>query len=44
MGKWIPNVMARPFSVADEYVREAWEITGSPVLKRVLEDGAVVGA
>lgn len=35
--KFIPNVMAKPFSLEDEYVGEAFNLTKSPVLKGVLE-------
>ncbi|RDH35910.1 sterigmatocystin biosynthesis fatty acid synthase subunit beta [Aspergillus welwitschiae] len=34
--RYIPNVMARPFSVDEEYIREAYERTHSPVLREIL--------
>ncbi|GKZ29581.1 putative PKS/NRPS-like protein biosynthetic cluster [Aspergillus brasiliensis] len=34
--RYIPNVMARPFSVDEEYIREAYERTHSPVLGEIL--------
>lgn len=38
--RYIPNVMARPFSVDEEYIREAYERTHSPVLGEILGMGA----
>ncbi|PWY77010.1 fatty acid synthase beta subunit [Aspergillus heteromorphus CBS 117.55] len=35
-GRFIPNVMARPFSVDEEYIREAYERTQSPILGGIL--------
>ncbi|OJZ81593.1 hypothetical protein ASPFODRAFT_172538 [Aspergillus luchuensis CBS 106.47] len=37
--RYIPNVMARPFSVDEEYIREAYERTHSPVLEEMLRKG-----
>ncbi|PWY71388.1 fatty acid synthase beta subunit [Aspergillus eucalypticola CBS 122712] len=37
--RYIPNVMARPFSVDEEYIREAYERTHSPVLGEILGMG-----
>ncbi|GKZ68440.1 putative PKS/NRPS-like protein biosynthetic cluster [Aspergillus niger] len=34
--RYIPNAMARPFSVDEEYIREAYERTHSPVLREIL--------
>lgn len=38
-GRWVPNVMAKPFSLQDEYLKEAFRLTGSPVLKEMLSVG-----
>ncbi|PYH94006.1 beta subunit of fatty acid synthase [Aspergillus ellipticus CBS 707.79] len=35
-GRYIPNVMAKPFSVDEEYIREAYERTQSPILGEIL--------
>ncbi|OJD32194.1 fatty acid synthase beta subunit dehydratase [Diplodia corticola] len=35
-GRYIPNVTAKPFSLADEYIRDACDTTQSPVLGQVL--------
>ncbi|KAE8442931.1 hypothetical protein EG329_002535 [Mollisiaceae sp. DMI_Dod_QoI] len=36
-GRWVPNVMAKPFSLQDDYLKEAFRLTQSPVLKEMLE-------
>ncbi|KAL4919047.1 acyl transferase domain-containing protein [Aspergillus aurantiobrunneus] len=38
IGKYIPNLMARPFSLDQEYIQEAFELTQSPVLGEILSD------
>ncbi|KAL4882434.1 acyl transferase domain-containing protein [Aspergillus karnatakaensis] len=38
VGKYIPNLMARPFSLDREYIQEAFELTQSPVLRRILSE------
>jgi fatty acid synthase subunit beta len=40
VGKFIPNVMARPFSLDREYFEEAARLTGSDVLKSIALTGA----
>lgn len=37
VGKFIPNIMAKPFSLEKSYVEEALALTGSPVLREMLE-------
>lgn len=37
VGRFIPNIMAKPFSLERAYVEEAFLLTGSPVLKEMLE-------
>jgi fatty acid synthase subunit beta len=37
IGKFIPNVTGKPFSVDRKYVEEVAEMTGSTTLRRVLE-------
>ncbi|KAH7063090.1 putative fatty acid synthase subunit beta [Macrophomina phaseolina] len=43
VGKYVPNVVAKPFELGAEYVGGVAAWTGSEVLRRVL-DGGVVGA
>ncbi|KAL4786529.1 acyl transferase domain-containing protein [Aspergillus varians] len=38
VGKYIPNLMARPFSLDREYIQEAFELTQSPVLGEMLSE------
>ncbi|KAE8356277.1 acyl transferase domain-containing protein [Aspergillus coremiiformis] len=35
-GKYIPNLMAKPFSVDEDYIRQAYQLTQSPVLGEML--------
>ncbi|KAF9895183.1 hypothetical protein FE257_000085 [Aspergillus nanangensis] len=36
VGRYIPNLMAKPFSLDEAYIREAYELTRSPVLGGIL--------
>lgn len=36
VGKWIPNVMGKPFSLSPEYIQDVHRLTGSPILREVL--------
>ncbi|KAF7587174.1 hypothetical protein BBP40_007637 [Aspergillus hancockii] len=36
IGRWIPNLLARPFSLEDEFVQTAVDASKSPILKEVL--------
>jgi fatty acid synthase subunit beta len=36
IGKWIPNVMGKPFSLSSEYLKDAHRLTASPVLGEIL--------
>ena len=38
VGKYIPNVTARPFEITKEYFEEVHKLTGSPRIAKVLED------
>ncbi|KAL4930380.1 acyl transferase domain-containing protein [Aspergillus undulatus] len=38
VGRYIPNLMARPFSLDREYIQEAFKLTQSPVLRDILDD------
>lgn len=38
VGKYIPNVTAKPFEISKEYFQEVYNLTGSPRLAKVLED------
>jgi fatty acid synthase subunit beta len=38
LGKYIPNVIAKPFAVHKKYVTEVWEETSSPDLRTLLDD------
>lgn len=40
VGKWIPNVIGKPFSLDREYVEEVQKITNSCPLKVLLEASA----
>lgn len=42
VGKWIPNVMARPFSIDDDYLQEALELTQSPILGELVNGPVAV--
>ncbi|GAB1207340.1 hypothetical protein APSETT445_006055 [Aspergillus pseudonomiae] len=35
-GKYIPNLMAQPFSLDEKYIRQAFDLTQSPVLGKIL--------
>ncbi|KAL4945594.1 acyl transferase domain-containing protein [Aspergillus oleicola] len=37
VGRYIPNLMAKPFSLDREYIQEAFDLTQSPVLKELLD-------
>lgn len=39
VGRYVPNLTARPLSLGREYVRHVFEITGSPVLGHLLGEG-----
>ena len=38
VGKYIPNVTAKPFEISKEYFEEVYKLTGSPRIAKVLED------
>lgn len=38
VGKYIPNVTAKPFEITKEYFEEVYKLTNSPRLAKVLED------
>ena len=38
IGKYIPNVTARPFEISKEYFEEVYKLTNSPKLAKILED------
>ena len=37
VGRYIPNLIGKPFSLQTEYLREVWKLTGSEVLRELLE-------
>lgn len=37
VGKFIPNVMGKPFEISKAYVQEVAEVTGSKQLQRIVE-------
>ncbi|OKL55968.1 hypothetical protein UA08_08750 [Talaromyces atroroseus] len=39
LGKFVPNLMGRPFSLEREYIAEAKKLTGSDILQRRLDEG-----
>src|SRR5271163_1308147 len=38
VGKYIPNVTAKPFEITKEYFEEVYKLTNSPRIAKVLED------
>lgn len=38
VGKYIPNVTAKPFELSKEYFEEVYKLTSSPRIAKVLED------
>ena len=36
IGRWIPNVMGKPFSITKSYVNQVREVTGSKHLEKLL--------
>ena len=38
VGKYIPNVTAKPFQITKEYFEEVYQLTNSPRIAKVLED------
>lgn len=38
IGKYIPNVTAKPFDISKEYFEEVYKLTNSPRIAKVLED------
>jgi len=38
IGKYIPNVTAKPFDITKEYFEEVYKLTNSPRLAKILED------
>ena len=37
VGKYIPNLTAKPFDISREYLEDVMRLTGSPVIEKVLE-------
>lgn len=40
VGRYIPNLIGKPFSIEKEFLREVWDLTGSEVLKELIESAA----
>ncbi|WP_367898336.1 fatty acid synthase subunit beta domain-containing protein [Leptospira sp. WS58.C1] len=38
-GKYIPNLVAKPFSIDQEFIKYVWEVSGSPILEKILKEG-----
>ena len=38
--RYIPNLTGKPFSIETDYLRETWELTGSEVLRELIEPAA----
>ena len=38
VGRYVPNLTAREFELSNGYVEEVWRLTGSEVLRRVLDE------
>jgi fatty acid synthase subunit beta len=41
LGRFVPNVMGRPFSLDREYISEAMRVMGSETLQMVMNEGVV---
>lgn len=41
LGRFVPNVMGRPFSLDREYIAEAMRVMGSETLRTVMNEGVV---
>ncbi|KAE8145032.1 sterigmatocystin biosynthesis fatty acid synthase subunit beta [Aspergillus avenaceus] len=37
IGRYVPNVVGKPFALDDSYIKHAFEITGSPVLQSLVQ-------
>lgn len=37
VGRYIPNLIGKPFSIQTEYLREVWKLTGSEILRELVE-------
>jgi hypothetical protein len=35
IGKYVPNLTAKPFDISREYVKEIYDMSGSPVMEQV---------
>ena len=40
VARYIPNLIGKPFSIQTEYLRETWDLTGSEVLRELIEPAA----
>lgn len=40
VGRYIPNLIGKPFSIQEEYLKEIWDLTGSEVLRELVEPAA----
>jgi fatty acid synthase subunit beta len=38
VGRYLPNLIAKPFEISKDYVAEVYELTGSSELKNILEE------
>jgi fatty acid synthase subunit beta len=41
LGRFVPNVMGRPFSLDREYIAEAMRVMGSETLQTIINEGVV---
>ena len=41
--KYIPNLVAKPFRLDDQFLREVWSLTGSEILQEMVEEGGACG-
>ena len=37
--KFIPNLIGKPFRLDDEFLRETWQLTGSEILRELVDAG-----
>ena len=40
VARYIPNLIGKPFSIQTEYIKETWDLTGSEVLRELIEPAA----
>lgn len=44
VGRYVPNLVPKPFEISKEYITEVYELTGSPRLKSLLDKVSAVSS